>query len=290
VGVSVREEAVTSQRVALVIGAGAIKCAAAIGVYDVLEQEGIGIDLVVGCSGGSLYAAYAALGCSADEAAQTTRQLWTRELTARRNRRAVFQVAFPKLFGFSDRFGLIDDRLIRRRLEDAYGERTFADAKVPLFIVATDFHSGEKVVLSEGLLRDAIRGSIAIPFVFSPSPFGERLLTDGSLSDPMPVDVAIRENADVILALGFDQPYQRSIDGMARFAFQVTTVMTNNLMRSNFAFHNLAHHAEVITLVPEFDDSVRAFDTDKLPLIIEKGREAMRGNLPYLRRLLERAG
>lgn len=286
---SAEPPASSSKRVALVIGAGAIKCAAAIGVYDVLQQSGVGLDLVVGCSGGSLYAAYAALGYSADDAQAITLRLWTKELTQRRNRKALFKAFFPKILGFSERFGLIDDRLILRRLADAYGERTFADAKVPLYIVATDFHTGEKLVLSEGLLRGAIRGSISIPFVFAPYPFGDRLLTDGSLSDPMPVDVAIRENANVILALGFDQPYQRRIDGMARFAFQVTTVMTNNLMRSNFAFQNLAHHAEVIPLVPEFDDNVRAFDTEKLPQIIEKGREAMRHHLPYLKKLLEQA-
>ena len=49
-------------RVALVIGSGSVKCAAALGLMRVLEREGIGVDLVVGCSGGAIYAALIALG------------------------------------------------------------------------------------------------------------------------------------------------------------------------------------------------------------------------------------
>jgi len=50
------------RRVALVIGAGSVKCAAALGLLKVLDREGIAIDMVVGCSGGSLYAAFIGLG------------------------------------------------------------------------------------------------------------------------------------------------------------------------------------------------------------------------------------
>ena len=45
------------RRVALVIGAGSVKCAAALGLWRALERHGIELDMVVGCSGGSLYAA-----------------------------------------------------------------------------------------------------------------------------------------------------------------------------------------------------------------------------------------
>lgn len=273
-------------RVALVIGAGAIKCSAALGVYTVLQREGIAVDMVAATSGGTLTGSLIALGYDADEASEMTLRLWTRELTRQRNRKALLQAALPKMFGFSERWGLIDDSLIMERLRKAYGDRTFADTEIPLFVVATDFRNGEKVVLEEGRLVDAVRASIAIPFIFEPWPIGDRLYMDGAQSDPMPVDVAIRERADVILALGFESPYQRRVSSIARFAFQVTTVMTNNLFRSNFAFQNLAHHNEVITVVPRFEERIGAFDTSKLPKIIEAGERAIEEHLPYLKRLL----
>jgi NTE family protein len=238
------------RRVALVIGAGAIKCSAALGVYKVLQRAGIDLDMVAACSGGSLSGSLIALGYPADEAADVTARLWTREVTQRRNRRALLQAALPRLFGFDEEFGLVDDRMILERLTEAFGDRTFADTRIPYFVVATDFNTGEKVILDQGRLVDAVRASIAIPFIFKAWRVGGRLLIDGAQVDPMPVDVAMRERADVILALGFESPYQTRVDSIARYAFQVTTVMTNNLLQSNFAFQSLAHHDEVISLVP----------------------------------------
>ena len=117
-----------------------------------------------------------------------------------------------------------------------------------------------------------------------------RLCLDGFLSDPLPVGVAIREGADVIVALGFESPYQEQISSAARYAFQVSSVMTNNLRRASFAFHSMAHHDEVIAIVPEFRQRIRMFDTDKLEYIIEEGERAAEGQIPYIRRLLDAAG
>jgi NTE family protein len=271
------------------VGAGAIKCAAAIGVHKVLEDAGIGVDLLVGCSGGAMFAAVTALGYPAAEAERLVGQMWTADVTKRRDRKAMLRAFMPKLFRFDASWGMIDDTLITDRFRKVYGDRTFADTKIPFHVVAADFETGEKVVLSEGKLADAIRASIAIPFVFRPWRVGDRLLIDGSLADPMPVDVAIRENATVILAIGFDNPYQRRINSPVRFAFQVTTVMTNNLLRANFAFQNLAHHSELILILPEFDGRVNAFDTARLPHIIDRGARAMQEQLDYVKQLLAAA-
>ena len=274
------------KRVALVIGTGSIKCTAALGLLKVLEREGIGIDLVVGASAGSIYATVIALGYDAEAGEQMTYDLWTREITEKRNRKAILELLLPKAFGFNGRFGLIDDTRIMERLNKAFGNQTFADAKIPLYISATDFMSGEQVILHEGRLVDSIRGSIAIPFVFKPWPVNGRLMVDGLLADPLPVDVAIKEGADVIIALGFESPLQTRVDSVIRFAFQVTTIMSNNLLRSNFAFHNIAHHTEIISILPEFEERIGPFDTTKIPYLIEKGAQAMEEQLPYLNQLL----
>ena len=62
---------------------------------------------------------------------------------------------------------------------------------------------GEKVALSEGSLFDAIRASLAIPIIFPPWEVDGRLLIDGAVSDPLPIDVAIQDGADIIIAMGF---------------------------------------------------------------------------------------
>jgi NTE family protein len=277
---------VIRRRLALVIGSGSVKCAAALGLLKVLQRERIGVDLVVGCSGGSMYAALIALGESAEAAEEKTRRLWTRDVTRRRSARGFLSAILPQVFGFDERFGLVDDRIVLERLRAAFGDRTFAEAGIPLFLTATDFHSGEQVIFSSGSLVDAIRASIAIPYVFRPWRVAERTLVDGFLSDPMPVGVAIREGADVILTLGFESPYQTRVTSVLRFAFQLSSITSNNLLKANFAFHNLAHHNEILPIIPQFAHRIHLFDTDKIPYVIEEGERAAEQQMPYLRKLL----
>jgi len=277
----------SNRRIALVIGAGSVKCAAALGLQKVLDREGIGVDLVVGCSGGSIYAALIALGIDVQTAEEMTRRLWTSELTKRRHYPSLLRAMLPQIFPFRESFGLVDDRLILDRLQTAFGERTFQDARIPLYLTATDFHNGEQMVFSSGKLVDAIRASIAIPYVFRPWPIDGRLFVDGFLTDPMPVGVAIKHGANVIVTLGFESPYQRRTTSVLRFAFQLSSIMSNNLLRANYAFHNLAHHTEILPIIPQFRESIRLFDTHKIPYVIEEGERAAEQQLPYLRRLLE---
>ncbi len=274
------------KRVALVVGAGSVKCAAALGLWQALQQEDIELDLLVGCSGGSLYATVMALGHDVETCERLTRELWTPRLTRKRDMRSILSAFLPRLFGFDGNFGMVDDGALMDNLEVLFGDKTFADTRTPLRIVATDLHNGEKVTLADGRIGDAVRASVAIPYVWKPWQVGDRWLLDGCVSDPLPVDVAIREGADVILAMGFESPYPRRLRSASRFAFQLNSVYTNNLLRANYAFHNLAHHAEIIPILPDFGGEIRLFDTDKFPHVIEQGRRATEAQLPYIRKLL----
>jgi NTE family protein len=279
-------ETTNRKRVAIVIGSGGVKCAAALGLWKVLKREGIELDMVVGCSGGSLYAAPMALGLDLDDCVRLTRQLWTPEVTRKRDWNSLLGAFLPKLFRFDGRFGMVDDREVERRLQAAFGDRSFEDASIPLHLVATDLINGERVVLSRGSIVDAIRASIAIPYVWKPWQVEGRWLLDGCLSDPLPVGVAMKEGADIILAMGFEAAYPKRIRSATRFAFQINSVYTNNLLRASFAFHNLAHHSEIIPILPEFEKEVRLFDTDLIPYVIEQGERVAEAQLPYIHRLL----
>ncbi|HET9908979.1 MAG TPA: patatin-like phospholipase family protein [Anaerolineales bacterium] len=275
-------------RIALVIGSGSVKCAAALGLMKVLQRENIAVDLVVGCSGGAIYASLIALGWPVEQATEATLRMWTSELTAKRNRRALLQVALPKFFKFDETFGLIDDSLINSRLKQGFKNATFEDTKIPLYVVATDLYNGEQVVISEGSIADAVRGSVSIPYIFPPHKLNGRYLIDGFQSDPLPVGVAIKEGADIIIAMGFESPYQEQISSLMRYNFQVSSVTSNNLLKTNFAFHNLAHHSEIIPILPEFEHRIKLFDTDKIPYVIEQGEKASEKQLRYIKELLVR--
>ena len=275
------------KKIALVIGAGSVKCAAALGLWKVLQRENIHFDMIVGSSGGSLYATSMALGFSLDEAVEKTKTLWNKAVTEKRNWRGLIGAILPGLFGFDERFSMVDDRLMLARLRAVFGEKTFEDAKTPLYLMATDFFTGESIALCKGKLVDAIRSSIAIPYIWSAWSLDGRLLIDGSAANPLPVDVAIREGADIILAMGFESPYPSKIRSMSRYSLHINSLLTNNLYQANFAFHSAVHHAEIISIFPEFERLIRLFDTDQIPYVIEQGEKAMDEQLAYLKRLLE---
>ena len=277
--------------VSLVIGSGSVKCAAAIGVVKALSEAGIGIDRVVGCSAGAIFAAVVALGMSTDAAREATMRLWTQEITSVRNTWGLLRVIAPKLFGFrADNFGLRDDRPIVERLSAQFGDLRIEDTPIPLHITATDFANGDLVEIDRGRIVDAIRASVSLPFAFEPVRLDGRLLVDGYLADPLPVSVAMKHGARVIVAVGFESPYQERIHSAGRYAFQLSTIMSNNLLKSRFAFHTVAHHSEVIAILPEFKQRIRLFDTEKMPYIIEEGEAAALAQVDYLRQLLDDMG
>lgn len=275
-------------RVALVIGSGGVKCAAAIGLWSVLAEAGVAVDSVVGCSGGSLYGAAIAAGWDAEKMRSLSESLWTGDVM--QGYRESLKASRDGTLRFNDRSGLVDDTVLNRNLEEIYGDLEFGDLGLPLKLVATDLHRGEKVILSRGLVREAIRASIAIPVIFPPWEIDGRLLTDGGASDPLPIDVAIQDGADIIIAMGFTLSYRERFRSITAVQEQLTSIYTNNILNATYAFHNLAHHAEIFPIIPELDEQVSMFDVDKIPTVIEKGAAATREQLPHIARLLEGTG
>ncbi len=274
-------------QVALVIGSGALKCAAALGLWKVLAREGIPLDLTVGCSGGAIYASLIALGWTFEEANRRNRALWA-DLFVRYDWRAIARALLARWRPFDHDFGIVDDQRVNRVLDELYGEARFEDARIRTFVVATDFLTGEQVVLSRGLLRDAVRASIAMPLALRPWTVDGRVLYDGGACDPLPVDVAVREGGDIIIAMGFTQTLAAAIRSPIDLVLQTSAITVTHLLRGTFAFYNLAHHAEVIPVLPDFDRPIGFGDVDLIDYIVAEGERAAERELPYLLRLLER--
>jgi NTE family protein len=271
-------------RLALVIGSGGIKCAAAVGLWRVLQQAGLAVDSVVGCSGGSLYAAMIAARTPVDEMDALSRGLWTSDIM--QGYTASLKASKDGSLRFNERSGLVDDAALNANLRRLYGAWTFAGLPLPLKLVATDLLSGQKVVLSEGSVFDAIRASVAIPIIFPPWEVNGALLIDGAASNPLPIDVAIQDGADLIIALGFTLDYRARFRSMTAVQEQLNSIYTNNLLAATYAFYNLAHHAEIFPVMPEFDGPISMFDVDQIPHVIARGEAAARQQLPHIQRLL----
>ncbi len=274
----------SKKRIALVIGSGGIKCAAAAGLWRVLQEEGIVVDSVVGCSGGSMYAALIANHVDVKVMEEWSRTLWTSDIMQGYTEN--LKASKDGTLRFNERSGLVDDSVMNKKLRDVYGDWQFADLKMPFKVVATDLLAGEKVVLSEGSIFDAIRASLAIPIIFPPWEVGGRLLIDGAASDPLPIDVAIQDGADIIIAMGFTLDYRNRFRSMTAVQEQLNSIYMNNILNSTYAFYNLAHHAEIFPIIPEFESTVSMFDVDKIPHVIERGEQAARKQLPHIKRLL----
>lgn len=273
-----------NKRVALVIGSGGVKCAAAIGLLRVLGEAGIQVDNVVGCSGGSLYGATIANGATGQQMEAWSQVFWTK---------AIMQGYVENLkaskdgtLRFTERSGLVDDSVLNQNLRRVFGDLTFADLALPFRVVATDLLTGEKVILSEGRLFDAIRASVAIPIIFPPWEVNGRLLIDGAASDPLPIDVAIQDGADIIIAMGFTLDYRGRFRSMTAVQEQLNSIYMNNILTATYSFHNLAHHAEIFPIIPEFDGTLSMFDADKLPEIIARGEQAALKQVPHIQRAL----
>lgn len=269
-------------RLALVVGSGGVRSAAAIGVYDVLVGAGLRPDLIVGCSSGALIGAGLATGMGADLTLRTLLRFWTPELTEKRRWRAYLQLVAPRLARFGPGFALRDDGPIRHTVDTAFGETRIESLPTPLRIAATDAASGRPVVLASGRLADAVRASMAVPFIFPSVEIDGRRLVDGVISDPLPIGAA--PDARAIVAIGFEGALPRRIDRASRLAAQASTTLINNLMQARTASARAAGQA-VLELAIELPGRVGLWDTTAIPALYEAGRQAAKSQLAALRAL-----
>jgi NTE family protein len=242
------------------------------------------VDSVVGCSGGSLYGALIANQTSGDQMQAWSQTLWTKQVM--QGYVENLKASKDGSLRFTERSGLVDDSVMNQNLRAIYGGWTFADLALPFKVVATDLLTGAKVTLSEGSVFDALRASVAIPIIFPPWEVNGRLLIDGAASDPLPIDVAIQDGADVIIAMGFALDNRSRFRSMTAVQEQLNSIYMNNILTAMYAFHNLAHHAEIFPIIPEFDGPLSMFDADKLPEIIARGEQAAAKQLPHIQRAL----
>lgn len=270
-------------RIGLVLGSGGIKCIASIGLLKVLYREQIVPDIIVGSSGGSLFGAVFAAGEDPKEIEHLVLRMWQKKEFRDIKYFDILKMFFPKLFRFDESFGLIRGKRIENILQAYFQEMTFQDTRIPLQIVATDFFTGEEVILDHGSIAEAIRASIGIPVLFQPKKIAGKTLIDGAVSNPLPINVAIRHGVDVIIGMGFESPTYTALDSPIKTLLQLTSIWNNNLMIANHAVHQMAHHYEIIMVYPEFPGEFRLLEVERIPELIKLGEEEALRELPNIR-------
>jgi len=175
--------------VGLVLGGGAALGIAHIGVLKVLEEENIPIDIIVGSSMGALLAGLYATGRNPAEIARLAQEFETPK--------GMMTLVDPVL----PISGFIGGKAIHRWLKKQFGQKTFYDTRIPLKIVAYDLMKRQDLVISSGLITEAIKRSIAIPGVIEPIVEQDRVIIDGGILNPLPTNVLTALGVNKIIAV-----------------------------------------------------------------------------------------
>jgi NTE family protein len=186
IGSLAREIAGCSVGVAL--GAGGAKGFAHIGVWRVIEQLQIPVDMIVGCSMGAIIGAAFAMGKTSDETEQLMRRLWT-------PKGAFFDWQIPPWTN------IVKGRKIDRMNNEAYGDASILDCVIPYASLAFDLITGQEVVIDEGTVKNAVRASGSMPIIMRPIKWKSHYLIDGGVTNKVPVDVLASMGTDFNIAV-----------------------------------------------------------------------------------------
>lgn len=236
--------------VALALGGGAAWGFAHIGVLDLMEDYNIEPDLITGTSAGAVVAALYADGMSPAE---------IEELAADLNWRELLDAEVPDL-------GFFSPEGIEGFIKKNTAQDKFEDSPIELAFVASDLNTGHKVVLNSGSISRAVSASAAIPVLYRPVEYGDRLLVDGGLTDNLPSALAVEMGADIVIAVDLSSNF--SYKGIPRNQFEVGIRSFNILQQNNIDYEDID-----ILIQPDLD-GYRGTEMDYYDEIIEKGREA----------------
>jgi len=188
--------------VAVVLGAGASKGFAHIGVLKVLEAQRVPIHMIVGTSAGSLVGSLYASGKSAFE---------LQAIAMKMERDNVLDYDWKVWKG-----GLIKGEKLENFINANMRNTPIEKLKIPYYAVATNASTGEEMVFGRGNTGMAVHASCSVPGVFQPVKIGNNTYVDGGLVSAVAVDVARRYGADVVIAGAVDFPLVEPI--LAGFA------------------------------------------------------------------------
>ena len=252
-------------KLGLALGGGAARGFAHIGVIQVLEENGIKPDMVVGTSAGSVVAAFYASGKTGAQLQWLADSMDESQLTD-------WTVPFMSR-------GMLRGEALGRYINTQLNGAKIEDLKIPLGIVATDLQNGDGILFRRGDIATAVRASSAVPSVFEPVRIGNKDYVDGGLVSPVPVRYARQMGADIVIAVDISsRPEDAKTTDMLKVLLQTFSIMGKSISQLEMA------QAEVVVRPAMSDVGSTEFAARKKS--IEAGRAAMKLALPALKAAL----
>lgn len=253
-------------RVALVLGGGAVRGFAHVGVIKVLEAQGIQPDLVVGTSVGSVVGVLYAAGYSGFE---------LQKIAFRLEEESVGDWMLP------DR-GFIKGEALQKYINQAVNKQPIEKLKRPFAAVATDLQSGEMMVFQRGNAGMAVRASSSIPGVFQPVAINGHDYVDGGLVSPVPVNVARMLGADVIIAVDISaKPRYARVEGLTDILLQTFGIMGQAISKTELAGADVVIRPNTI--------GYGSADFARKHEAILEGEKAAQAVVPFIRQKIQQA-
>ncbi len=284
--------------VGIAAGGGAAFGLAHLGVLRVLEDDGIPIDLLAGTSMGSIVAVGYAAGLTPAAMIEIAERVGTVRTTLSALDLTLLR---PGLLA-GDRLMAIFRPMIQ---QEEFNQLVF-----PLRTVATDIESGECVSICSGRLDLAFRASASVPVIWSPIRHQGRVLVDGAIVNPVPVDVVQQMGADLAIGVNVVPPLKRGVStALARVFRQVNRwnplsylsserdlpnlfdVTMNTIQQLQHELGLFKAIAADVRITPDLSDFTW-IEFYRPKELIERGAEAASRALPEIRRVLaeKRAG
>ncbi|MBD3308858.1 cyclic nucleotide-binding domain-containing protein [candidate division KSB3 bacterium] len=303
---------ISEKRIGLALGGGSARGMAHIGVFQAFEAHQIPLDMIAGSSAGALIGSAYAAGVPLETIEDAVLK-WGSKL-------GLLRLIFPDLFDvayyatalgrkFRQTRSIWDPRFLRlgigvfsgvqvdKLYRHVVGDPDFSDLKIPLSVVALDVNTGEEVVYDQGNVRLAVRASLSIPGIFTPLAYDGRLLIDGSIADPVPVNALVERGTDIIMDVNVTPSLQESLKSSRthkkpeKFAVSrspllppVFDIAMRSLQSLQYELSTIKTTLASVHITPDVGEVSWSefFNADQL---IEKGREAAENVIPQIQQL-----
>jgi NTE family protein len=250
-------------RIALVLGAGASKGFAHIGVLKILETSKVPIHMIVGTSVGSFVGSLYAYGYDA---------YGLQKIALSLERSDVGELTIPDN-------GFLKGERLRDYINTKVRQSPIEKFKIPFYAVATDIKTGESAVFHSGNSGMAVQASCAIPGVFQPARFSGASYVDGGVIKPLAVDVARTHGADIVIAVDISS----GIDSIVPTSTMETILKSIQIMYNRMSQPSISQADVVIRPIISF---VGSADFSRRNEAIMEGEKAALAVMPQINALL----
>ena len=136
---------------------------------------------------------------------------------------------------------LNDGEGLKKIINDLVGDKVFADTKIPFAAVAADLIKGEKVILNQGKLFNALLASASIPGIFPPIILEGKILVDGGIVDVVPIEAARSLGANFIIAVNVSPTLKKRFEfsNAVEILFRSDSITSNELIKLQLSFADL---------------------------------------------------